>query len=189
MSIKRKLCFSVAILAALFVAGCSDEQLVSFDPFRPFGYDVGGSAELAIKNCGLEERRKEHGDYDVVVYGGNFMMPSAIGEMRMNRVMVDWKHGRLLRVSAEYKDLYRTFYSEAEVRAYHKVMRKSIARILKRKPDRQTSDKRIYNATVKEESVWTSTQNGRKVECALWLVQGEKSWNVVLLVEDRGPSD
>ena len=169
------------ICCILVCCGCQqDNRFAELDVRRPFGFEVGGSADEAIKRGGWELRATLR---DVEPVGG---LAGAGGELamvtglRFRYVGLDWQNRLFTRVEAcAAEDA-----TEAVARSAYKRLCKVVKQKFGRRPDECNKNQPLYGGVVLEEQVWKENRNGHSFVYKVQLDAGRQYWAVYYTAED-----
>ena len=166
---------------ALVCCGCQqDKRFEELDVRRPFGFEVGGSADEAIKRGGWELRATLRGGEPaggLAGAGGEFTMVTGL---RFRYVGLDWQNRLFTRIEAcAAEDA-----TEAVARSAYKRLCKVVKQKFGRCPDECNKNQPLYGGIVLEEQVWKENRHRHSFVYKVQLDVGRQYWAVYYTAED-----
>ena len=141
----------------LVCCGCQqDNRFAELDVRRPFGFEVGGSADEAIKRGGWELRatlRDGEPAGGLAGAGGDLAMVTGL---RFRYAGIDWKNRLITRIEASAADRA----TENVARSAYKKLCKVVEQKFERGPDECNKNQPLYGGIILEEQVWKEIRCG-----------------------------
>ena len=169
------------ICCILVCCGCQqDNRFAELDVRRPFGFEVGGSADEAIKRGGWELRATLQGGEPaggLAGAGGEFTMVTGL---RFRYVGLDWKKRLITRIEASAAE----GATEDVARSAYKKLCKVVEQKFERGPDESNKNQPLYGGIILEEQVWKENRCGHTFIYKVKLDLYRSYWGASYTAED-----
>lgn len=173
--------FGYCILCLVFGCGCQqDNRFAELDVRRPFGFEVGGSADEAIKRGGWEFRATLQGGEPaggLAGAGGEFTMVTGL---RFRYVGLDWQNRLFTRIEASAAE----GTTEDVARSAYKRLCEVVKKKFGRRPDECNKNQPLYGGVVLEEQVWKENRCGHTFIYKVKLDLYRSYWGASYTAED-----